>query len=72
MKEDLQFLNDGCHLSVVGSLSLLVAALLGPVDAEAAAVAAEDARKENTGPHLRLEDPLDLEHAPVSLDRDRG
>ena len=68
---DLQFLNDGSHLSVVGHLSLFVAVHFDAVDTEAAPMPPKEARDHNTGPHLRLEVPLDFEHAPVSLDSNR-
>ena len=39
----LQFLNDGCHLGVVGHLAVAIAVLLHAVDAQAGDVAAEHA-----------------------------
>lgn len=68
---NLQFLYDGGHLSVIGHLSLFVAVHFDAVDAEAAPMPPKEARDHDTGPHLRLEVPLDFEHAPVSLDSDR-
>ena len=42
--KDLQFLNNGGHLGVVGHLAIVVPALLDAADAEAGDVATEDAR----------------------------
>ena len=39
----LQFLNNGCHLGVVGHLAVAIAVLLHAVDAQAGDVAAEHA-----------------------------
>ena len=66
---DLQFLNNGCHLGIVGHLSLAIASLPDRVVAQTGNVTPEDSRDEDARSHLPLEHPLDLQHAPVSLDR---
>ena len=65
--ESLQFLNDRCHLGVVGHLSVFVPAHLDRVYAETRSVSSEESGDEDTGPHLPFEVPLDFKHAPVGL-----
>ena len=68
--DDLQFLNDRCHASIIGDLSLLIAALFDAIDTQPGNVATEDPRDKNTGPDLLLVRPFDFEHAPICLDSD--
>jgi len=65
----VEFLNNGCHLGIVGHLSLAIASLPDRVVAQTGNVTPEDSRDEDARSHLPLEHPLDLQHAPVSLDR---
>ena len=70
MNADLQFLNDCCHLRVIGHLAIAITVLLDTEDSQARDVAAEDTGDENACTHFLLVHPLDLEHAPVGLNSD--